>query len=147
MPPIPLEFVLTATDEFFFFGTRSAFDTIMGGDTLAANADFGKSSQYFLDSATSVWYTNSDGFVISTIVPLALMGPAIDNVFDNIIEELGSEPPQDEPSSAPMPLGPQTELIMEGLNAYDELLTGATISTSIDEGGIVRFRATMSVNP
>lgn len=165
MPPIDIEFVLTATEDFFFFGTRSAFDAVMSGDTLASNSDFGKSTQYLLDNSTSVWYTNSDGVIVSSVIPLAIMGPAVGNVFENVIAELESEPMME-----PTPLGGSTDdssddadsdtdmsdsssmngefdIIMDVLSVYDEILSSMTISTSVDTGGIVRFRATMSVNP
>lgn len=130
-PPLEVEFVLTATEDFFFFGTRSAFDTVMSGDTLAANADFGKSSQYFLNNATSVSYANADGILMSSIIPLAsssMMAPMIFSLSD----EMGSD---------------TYAQITEALGAYDDILRSATVSTTVSDGGVVSLRATLSVNP
>ena len=147
-PPIELEFVLTATEQFFFFGTRSALDTIMRGDTLANNADFGASTGYFLDNPTSVWYLSSEGVVSSTIVPLALLGPAIGNVFDNIVDELGgtteSAPSNNSGGSAMMD---DMGMMVELMDVYNEILSSMTLTTSIDAGGVIRVRGTMSFNP
>jgi hypothetical protein len=149
MPPLELEFVLTTTDDFFFFGTRSALDKIMSGDTLAKNADFAKSTQYFLENPTSVWYTNSDGVVVSTAVPLVIMGPAIGNVFENIVAELNSDGSGSSSSSnsGGLDLVNNPEVIMEILNVYDDIFSSMTLTSSIDAEGVIRMRGTLSLNP
>ena len=142
-PPIELEFVLTTTDKFFFFGTRSALDKIMSGDTLASDEDFGKSTQYYLDDLTGVWFTNSDGLMLSSASSLMTMGPAIGNVFEDIVQELGSDSASSD--SSDMPSG--DELMMEVLQAYDEIFSGMSVTTSVDAESVIRLRGALSVNP
>ena len=142
-PPLELEFVLTTTDKFFFFGTRSALDKIMSGDTLASNEDFSKAAQYYLDNPTGIWYSGSDGAIISTIAPLALMGPAIGNVFEEVVRELGSEPETTDSSEMPS----ENDMMMEMFQAYDDIFSSMTVTTSVDGQSVVRIRGTLAMNP
>jgi len=142
-PPLELEFVLTTTDNFLFLGTRSALDKIMAGDTLATNADFGASTQYYLDNPTGVWYMNADGVVAMTAVPLMMMGPAVSNVFEDVVRELGEEPATSD--SSDLPSG--DEMILDMFQAYDEIFSGMTVTTAIDGEGVVRLRGTMTLKP
>lgn len=143
-PPIVLEFVLTATNDFFFLGTRSAFDAILEGNTLASNSDFNESTQYFLDDTTSVWYTNSDGVVVSTLFPVAFFGVSTTSAIENIIMDFDADSSSDDDDT---PVEDPFALFIDVLNAYDDILRSMTITTAVDDGGVVRIRATMSVNP
>ena len=120
-PSFALELVLTTSDDFLFFGTRSAFDSIMSGDTLADNADFNTTVPQLLDNPTSVWYTNADGLLIPTILGR--------NERDG---RMGLNDPQD---------------ILDVLYAFDDILTSMTFSTEIDDAGVIRLRGTMTLNP
>jgi len=139
--PVELEFVLTATDDFFYLGTRSALDKILAGDTLQGDADFTAASAYFLDNPTSVIYSGADGAIASTIAPLIVMGPAISNTFDNILEDLG------ESSSSGGDAPDTDELMLEFFQAYSDLFSSMTVTSSIDGNSVIRLRGTLSVNP
>jgi len=145
--PLELEFVMTSTDDFFFLGTRQSYDAVVNGDTLAGEEDFARSTQYFLTDASSVSYVNADGWLGMTIVPLAALGPAIGNVFDNIVAELEGETDEDASSSPLAMLGEDPALIGELLDVFDSMFAHATITTSIDGDSVVRVRATMTLNP
>ncbi len=141
--PVELEFVLTATDDFFYFGTRSALDKILAGDTLEGDADFTAASAYFLDNPTSVLYSGSDGAIASTIAPLVIMGPAISNVFDSVLEDLGESSSNSSGDEAPS----SDELMLEFFQAYNDILSSMTVTSSIDGNSVIRIRGTVSVNP
>jgi hypothetical protein len=142
MPPIELEFVLTATDTFFFFGTRSALDKIMSGDTLATDVDFAKSTQFYLENPTSVTFISSDGVILTTAAPLMIAGPMINNIFEDVVNELGGE----STSSGDTAMPRADEMFMEMFQIYDELFSSMTLTTSVDENGVVRLRGTLSMN-
>ena len=120
-PPFAIELVLTVTDDFLFFGTRSAFDSIVSGDTLADNADFISTVPQLLDNPTSVWYTNADGLLIPTIFGL---------------NNDGGRTGLNDPTQ-----------ILDVLESFDDILTSMTFSTAIDDAGVIRLRGTMSLNP
>lgn len=119
-PPVALEFVLTVTDDFFFFGTRSAFDSIQSGNTLADNADFISTVPQLLDNPTSVWYTNADGVLIPTVLGISDNGSR------------GMSDPAD---------------IMDVLESFDDILTSMTFSTAINDAGVIQLRGTVTINP
>jgi|GEM_PF-1690118 len=148
--PMMLEIVLTATDDFLFLGTRQSYDAVVNGETLAGVEDFTQSTQYYLGDATSVWYANADGFLSTTVVPLALLGPAIGNIFDNIVAELNGSDPGEPADTNPLNMitsGGDMSPVIEILEAFDSMFAHSTISSSIDDAGVIRFRATMTVNP
>lgn len=126
--PIVLEFVLAATDDFLFLGTRSAFDSIMSGDTLASNPDFMASVPYLLDNPTSVWYANSDATLLSSILGND-SGPMRRNRLD--MEKIMSDP-----STA-----------SAFVDAFGDILSNMTLTTSVDANSVVRFRGSMTLNP
>src|SRR5690606_3532266 len=93
---LAIDLLLGASDEIFFLGTRPAVERILTGDgTLPGNALYNEALALTLPNPTSLWYADGEGLLISTsvgaIVPLALLGPAIGNVFDNIVTELQAE--------------------------------------------------------
>ncbi len=148
--PLELEFVLTATDDFLFLGTRQSYDAIISGDNLAGVEDFAKSTQYYLPDANTIWYANADGFISSTLAPLAALGPAIENVFTTIVADLDSTAMESE--SAPPPglldmFGDDPTIVITVLETFDSMFAHSTISSSVDANGVVRVRATMTVNP
>jgi hypothetical protein len=130
-PAFELELVLTTTDDFFFFGTRSAFDSIMSGNTLADNTDFAATVPQLLENPTSVWYTNSDGLLIPTVVGMnnnggfGMMQRAFGNMFGQI----------DDTSQA-----------LDVLDSFDNILTSMTLTTAVDNAGVIRLRGTVTVN-
>lgn len=133
--PLGLEFVLTTTNEFFFLGTRSAFDSIMTGNTLADNADFLSTVPRILDNPTSVWYINADGMLIPTILGLNDKHVGENRLRDRLgldrLTELLNNPAQ----------------VLDVLESFDDILTSMTFTTAVDNDGVIRLRATMTVNP
>ena len=133
-PVFMLEFVLTTTDDFFFLGTRSAFDSIMSGNTLAGDADFANTVPQLLDNPTSVWYANSDGMLIPTVGGLNSNDSDLRNfrrLFGHLFDQLGDD----------------TEQILSVLASFDDIFTSMTFSTAVDNAGVIRLRGTITVNP
>lgn len=148
--PFEFEFVLTSTDDFLFLGTRRSYDAILSGNTLGSDPEFTNSAQYYLTDANTVWYVNSDGFLSTTIIPLAMMGPAIGNVFDNVVAELNGTTPDSSPAPGPLDMlmsGEDPSMIIGLLETFDNMFAHATISSSIGADGIARGRASLSVHP
>lgn len=134
--PLMVELILGATDNFVFFGTASAFDKLSSGDTLSSDADFANANQYFLENPSGVFYANAEGTVVGTIVPLALLGPAIGNVFSNIVDELSVTPTR---SNVQNP-----DQIMQMMQAFNDIVSSISVTTSVDSDGTYRVRIALS---
>jgi len=133
-PSITLEFVLTTTDDFFFLGTRSAFDSIMSGNTLADNPDFNNTIPQLLENSTSVWYANSDGMLIPTVAGLDSNDSDM-RQFRRLFASLFNQ------------IGDDTQQILDVLASFDDIFTSMTFSTAVDNAGVIRLRGTLTVNP
>ncbi|NDJ59921.1 MAG: DUF3352 domain-containing protein [Chloroflexi bacterium] len=151
---VDFDIVVGANDVIFFLATRPAAETILTGDGVLLNApDYIAAQPYVLPNATSVWYTDGEGFLIGNgapvIVVLALLGPAIGNIFENIIEELETAP------QAAAPLAPQTiayqtqdevALLIEQLAAFGALVRNSTASATVTADGTTLIRLTVTYN-
>lgn len=140
------------TDEVFFFGTSNAVQQITSGmDMLNQRDNYNDALGWMLPDATSIWYTDGDGLITSTggvtFGVLALLGPAIGNVFENIVDELESGG-----ASAPVEATRQTVQFegMSGAELLDltlqalELIHSSTISTQLTADGVGLMRLTIT---
>lgn len=83
------EIMIGAKDNLFFVASSEATQHITGGiEDLTGDAVFNDAARYILPNAAQVWYMNDEGLLSGTVIPLALLGPAIGNIFDNIVDEL-----------------------------------------------------------
>lgn len=147
-PGVVVDLVIGANDNIFFIANRAAADTILSGDgTLASNPTYQEASSYFLPNPSSVWFADANGLAAVTVVPLALLGPAIGNVFDNITDEL-----QNPPSSQTQPQAfnvsnsnqvgqPEVEILTQVMG----LINGGTATSTISNGTRL-IRITLSLN-
>jgi hypothetical protein len=86
---VPLNLVIGANDNVFVLATRKEAEVIFKGISgLSGTADYSQASKYLLKNPSSVFYLNQDGFTGFAILEFALFGPAIGNVFENIVSSL-----------------------------------------------------------
>lgn len=140
---LPVEIVVGANDSVFLIATRPEAKAILSGiPGLNQDAAYTAASSYLLDDAVTVWYMDSGGSAgIMTIGALAMLGPTIGNVFEEIVASL------DNPSAV---LGPEeqaagvvreAELVFQTLAG---LWASGTISSSSDAvGDRLRFVLTL----
>ncbi len=121
-----IEFVITANDNLFYMGTTEAYNSLSAGQTLANDSVITGATAYLLDNPTSVWYLNGDGVVLP------------------IFSTLGVTIRSDDDMSAFL----QTpEDAFAFLRSIDDIIDYQTITTSLDDNGVVRLRATLTLNP
>ncbi len=148
---VQLDILLGASDDVFFIATRPAVEVILNGDgTLVNKAAYQEAQTYLLPNASSVWFADGPGLVgtlgFGTIGSLAMMGPAIGNVFDEITAELeGTTPPTPAPPSSPFGnISPET--ITTQFQAAFKLITSSSISSAINDDGVTLLRFVLTFN-
>ncbi|MBN1966292.1 MAG: DUF3352 domain-containing protein [Anaerolineae bacterium] len=147
----PLEILVAANDAVFALGTRGAVEAALapaaGLDTAAS---YQEASAYFLPDANQTWYMSGEGLM--TLVELfGLSGPAIGDVFDEIVYEMEGEVP---PTQTPDEIAAQQQAaqeearqMMQLIEQFFGLFHSLTISSSVSEDGTVTFRATINLAP
>lgn len=147
-----LDIAIGASDDVLFIATRPAVTSIITGDgTLATSPAYLDAQAYLLPNPTSVWFADSEGMLIGaggvTVTILALLGPAIGNVFEDIVAGLQTDgtpmpTPTPLPTPTPTPLESLTpEQIAEILQSAVGAITSSSISSTITADGttLVRF--------
>ncbi|MCK6577860.1 MAG: DUF3352 domain-containing protein [Anaerolineae bacterium] len=147
---IPLDLLLGASDAIFFLGTRPAVEAILSGDgTLPANPLYNAALTHALPDPTTLWYADGEGLMsvvgTVTVVELALLGPAVGAVFDNIVAELQAEGGvAATPTPTPTPaigvlLPPElTEAVEQAVSALQR--STGTISATVNGEGVTLLR-------
>ncbi|MBC8171560.1 MAG: DUF3352 domain-containing protein [Anaerolineae bacterium] len=151
---VSLTVVIGASDDIFFIATQDAAGAILRGEGGLDSAEaYQQASKYLLPNPTAIWYTDGEGFITgvagTTVGFLALLGPAIGNVFENITDEL--EAPS---SSNPLDLQPiyvQTEdpsqQLLAVLDYAIRVLGSSSISSTISPTGASVIRFVITLNP
>lgn len=154
---LDVDLLLGASDDAFFLATRPAAERILTGDgTLANDPAYIEAQDYVLPNPTFLFYGDGEGVVdalaVGTIIPLALLGPAIGNVFDNVVAGLDAGSTTMTPTSTPAPSGLQMfgsdvdpEMIVEQLEAALNSIHSATVSATVTEDGIYLTRIVVIV--
>ncbi|NWG17709.1 MAG: DUF3352 domain-containing protein [Chloroflexi bacterium] len=152
---LPLDVVIGANDRVFVIATRKAAAAILeGAPGLDSAPAFNQAARYLLPNASSVWYMDSNGFSsVFTITTLVILGPSIQNVFDEIVAGLESEavatlsPAEEQRRREELQRQQQeqaerTQAVLAFLNTF---MTSATISTeNLDSGARVRLVLTLA---
>lgn len=120
-----IEFVVTADDNLFYLGTAGAYDSLQSGTTLAGDADVTRALETSFSNPTSLWYVNSEGVTLPTLTTTTLFV---------------QRPLEDAELSTP-------QQVFDLLRSIDTIVDNQTLSTSVDENGVVRIRATMTLHP
>lgn len=150
----PIQFMLGASDDLFFFGTRGAITgALEGGESLADSTAYVDAQRYILPNPVTLAYTNDEGFIVglfanpTAVVYLALLGPSIGNIFDNIIADLNSGiilTPTPTPSPTPSPT-PDVDALLSPLDYLTSHIRHSTISSTITTEGVTLIRITATL--
>lgn len=156
---VPFDLIIGANDAVFVIATReaatAALTSIGGGASgLAGDPAFAEAARYILPNASSVWYMDDDGFsFFSGFLTLGILGPNIENVFDNIVADLETgavstltpeqiQQRQEEQTRQRQEQMRQTQGILTFLNSV--LNSGTVSTTSVDGGALTRLVATLA---
>jgi hypothetical protein len=145
-----LKLAVAANQDVFFIGTANAAAEVFGdGGGLATNPLYAESQRYWLADPTTVWYADGEGLVsvvgLGGVGGLALLGPAIGNVFTDIQDQLN-----DAGASAAVPAptrvqdADQLVLLARVVNRLPELIRHSTITASAT-GDSLNIRATLTL--
>ncbi len=147
------DLLIGATEEVFFIATRPAVATIIAGDgSLMDSAAFREAEAYFLPNPTSISFADGEGFVtttsLATIVPLALLGPSIGNVFADIVAELqqGTLVPSPTPTSTPTPTpGPLLPpAVAQAIESSIRTVSSSSITSTLTADGTTIIRLALT---
>jgi hypothetical protein len=146
---IPLEIVLGANDKVFVIATRKSAESILSGAPgLDTAASFKEAGKYLLGKPTSVWYMDKNGFgIIPGFFALAILGPRINRIFNNIVADLQNPgQPTPTPSQADIQAeqmeNQQLQLLMSALNLVS---SGSITTESVDANGSSRIRLVLTL--
>lgn len=92
--PESFEILIGANDQVFALGTRAAVTAALDpGDGLPANAEFDAAGSLLLENAIQIGYVAPDGVMSfgDLFFGLALTGPQVGDVFENIVTELEAQ--------------------------------------------------------
>lgn len=151
---LPLEIVIGGNDEVFVIGTRNMAEQVFSGaPSVMDTDDYAEAQGYTLPDPTSYLYTNNEGLLVSvgTIPALALLGPAIGNVFEEIIAGLEAAPnaePTATPTLSPTPATvPGDSLTVQITTEMLTLLSSGSSTSTFTEDGLSVGRIVMSLDP
>lgn len=136
-----LDLVLTSNDDYFFFGTESAYEKMLAGQTMANDADFANATQYFLDNPSGVFYGGSDSVAMVASVPLLFMNTINQSAFSAVgggVSEV---------------VDGSMDMMMDGpdsmgafLSAIESIFSSVSVTTSVDDAGVMKFRFVLALN-
>ena len=148
-----LDLVIGANDRVMVMGTRESATAILNGDGgFDSNTFYQNSLRYTLPTMTHYWFLDRNSVV--AIGLLALTGPIIGGVFENIFDEFNNTP-----TLTPEEIERRNEIIREQtrqtllatldfqaqLNQFAQLLDNASVSVSSKEG-ILFVRAVITLS-
>ncbi len=149
---LTVELAFGANDAVFVIGTLNAVTSVFTGVPGLDGAElYQDASRHLLENPTFAMYMDSYGFVIGTGVPslviLALLDPAIGNIFEEVVDELESSalPASTiygyDPSAARLqPIDP-VEQFRQSLG----LIGSASISAAVNNEGSMVIRIAITV--
>ena len=143
---LTLELLLGASDEVFFFGTApDLMATLAGEPGLDQSALYQATSAYFVPQPSSILYTDDTGLLTVTVVPLALIGPAVGNVFNNIIFELEAGNSSSVSPQAQFVAYQSDPTPAEFLQAWSDIISSSSITSTYAIEGITLTRAVITL--
>ncbi len=141
-----LDVLIGATQDVFFIATRPAAESIInGGSSLLDSPAYQEASAYLLPNPTLALYADADGLLVGTVAPLALLGPSIGNIFDDVLEGL------DEDAFVPAQTvyvqgSDEDEELFAALDGYFQLVSSSSISSTVSSAGNRQIRAVLTLN-
>lgn len=151
------QIALGATDAVFFLASPAYAEAIItGGPSLLTSPVYADAAAHLLPNASSVWYADSDGFIlgalvnpISPVLALTLLGPSVQTVFDDIVAQLSATGPlptaTPTPTPQPTPNAEQALAQVAPLGALLDQIAHSTMSASVDVNGVSRLRLTLTL--
>ena len=142
---VTVRLALASNEDVFAIGTYDAVAAALTGDAgIGADSRAAGVSALLLPDAHAVWF--ADGEVLSGVTSLgllAVLGPAVQNVFDDITESLnGTGAPAVTPTPAPdLMASLDFDRLMERLSAFFGYMTGS--ARPIGDGSLVRLTLTL----
>jgi hypothetical protein len=146
MPVLDINIDMGVSNGAFYLATRDVADFVRdGGASLADDARYQYASQFFLPETMTVLYTDDSGLVTSTsIVVLTLLGPAIGNIFDNIVDELQTSAPTTRTAiSTNAQQGDPMQEVLSIFNALESILHSSSITIAPSPNGYLIARAVL----
>ncbi|MCL4252494.1 MAG: DUF3352 domain-containing protein [Anaerolineae bacterium] len=141
---LPLKLVIGANNDVLVMGTyNSARDALNGAGGLNGVGRYQDARGYMLGNSTTLAYIDREA--LQSVVLLTLLGPAIGNVFDNIVDELGGS--SSERSSSSMPSQSDIQRIQDMSNRIISLFHTSTITTTVLSDGTFLARANIILAP
>ena len=148
---LQINIALGATKDVFFLATRPAAEMIVNGDgILSGNSGYIEAQRGLLPNPTFVWYADGEGFVdemaVAAIVPLALLGPSIGNIYDNIVTTLDEGSPGSFSTPTPLPSPTRAVPPVDSATLIAELkssikaISSSSISSTVTKDGVTLFR-------
>lgn len=141
---ITFRLALASNDDVFAIGTYNGVAAALTAEPAGENTPAAEASAFFLPDAIAVWYIDGETLSGTAVVAvIAVLGPQIQNVFDNITDTLNG-------TAAPSATPTQPPSLMASLD-FDRLMTRlsqflryATTSISTPEDGtVIRFTLTL----
>jgi hypothetical protein len=143
-----LDIIIGANDDIFFVANRRAAEAMLSGrEPITGNVTYQQASKYFLPNPSSVWYADGNGVATTAIIPLALLGPAIGNVFDNITRELENPPSsQSQPQNFTVSNRNQSSQEIKMMRQLIGLLNSGSITSTVSGNTrLVRIALTLNL--
>ncbi len=143
---LTLEIVIGASEDVFFVGTApDLMLTLAGEPGLDQSAVYQTASQYFVSQPSSIVYADDTGLLSVTVIPLALIGPSVGNIFDNIITDLDAQSSSSiypEPQFVAYQSGPDP---LEILQVWYDIVGSGSITSTYAVEGITLTRAVITL--
>ncbi|MDX2077000.1 MAG: hypothetical protein SFZ02_11250, partial [bacterium] len=140
---VPMKFVIGANNDVLVIGTyNSAKNALEGNGRLNGFGRYQDARAYMLPNSTTLAYLDREVLQIS--IGLVVLGPAIQNVFNNILEEMGS-------GSRSTPATPLSQSEIQRFqdmgNRIFSLVNSSTVTTAVSSDGTFTARMTVTLAP
>ncbi len=135
---LPYEIALASNGEVVTLATRHLAEEILAGGpvTVRYTPNFTEAQEFFLNNTSGVFYMDALGLGVPMVTGLAFMGPAIGNIFEDMVDELDSTAPPSTPR-----LLAQGGDIIDAVRAYLEFTHSMAVTAATNEQGslVIRF--------
>lgn len=150
---VPLDILIGANDDVFLIATRDAATAILEGEAgFDTTPGFAEVNSLLVGEPTSLWYTSGEGIgFVAGFGTLAILGPNINNVFDNIVAELEQsatltpqelQQRQERQRRQQMEQAQQAQAFMQVLR--DFFSSGSASTYNVEGGSVIRLTLTLA---
>ncbi len=134
---VPYEIALASNGEVVTLATRHLAEEILSGGPVTARyaPNFTEAQEFFLSNASGVIYMDAIGLTMPVATSLAVLGPAANRIFENIIEGLDAT----STPSSPRLLAQGGDFI-DGVRKVIEFFHSVTVTAATNEQGNLIIR-------